>query len=97
MYHCAYFDDYGTQLDFQDLYSLLVPQLPDDVTLIAIFDTCSSGTMLDLPHCREYPVNHYPPSSNHASESKPALKTKANVVSPSGYELTLKGVELPSE
>ena len=89
MYHCAYFDDYGTQLDFQDLYSLLVPQLPDDVTLIAIFDACRSGTMLDLPHYMEYPVNHYPPSSNHASKSKPA-KTEANVVSLSPHEAHIK-------
>ena len=77
------------RVDFQELYSRLVLPLPAGVTLIAIFDTCRSGTMLDLPHCREYPVNRYPPSSNQASESKSA-KTEANVVSLSPHEAHIK-------
>ncbi|KAI0290173.1 caspase domain-containing protein [Russula brevipes] len=33
-----------------ELKHILVDGLPDDCFLVAIFDTCHSGTMLDLPH-----------------------------------------------
>ena len=84
VYLCLSIDVHETHFDFQDLYSLLVSPLPAGATLIAIFDTCHSGTILDLPYYKNYPVNRYsPPSPKNAVTRASSFQSIAGVISQS--------------